>query len=357
MWIQDNRNGSGTAYLSWFKGMGRVGTTMSPIIEVKDLTKRFGSLEAVHGISFEVDQGEVFGLLGPNGAGKTTTLSMLSTILTISSGTAIVNGFDVEKQPSQVRRSIGIVFQEPSIDDRLTGRENLEMHADLYAVPGSEKRKRIDELLKLVELEDRADSLMRTYSGGMRRRLEIARGLIHHPKVLFLDEPTLGLDPQTREHIWDYIMKLSKRENITMMLTTHYMEEADKLCHRIAIIDYGKIIALDEPKQLKEGLEGDIITVKTEMVEELSAKLKETNFVKDMKKQKGELKLIVKDGDKIVPRVMEIAASSGIHVESMAIHEPTLEDVFMHYTGHEIRGEGGGEEYHGMAQIKRRGIK
>jgi ABC-2 type transport system ATP-binding protein len=336
--------------------MERVGAIMSPIIEVKGLTKRFGSLEAVHGISFEVEQGEVFGLLGPNGAGKTTTLSMLSTILTITSGTAIVNGFDVAKQPSQVRRSIGIVFQEPSIDDRLTGRENLEMHADLYAVPGSEKGKRIDELLKLVELEDRAGSLMRTYSGGMRRRLEIARGLIHHPKVLFLDEPTLGLDPQTREHIWDYIVKLSKRENITMMLTTHYMEEADKLCHRIAIIDYGKIIALDEPKQLKEGLEGDIITVKTEMVEELSAKLKETNFVKDMKKQKGELKLIVKDGDKIVPRVMEIAASSGIHVESMSIHEPTLEDVFMHYTGHEIRGEGG-EEYHGMAAIKRRSIR
>jgi ABC-2 type transport system ATP-binding protein len=329
---------------------------MSSIIEVKGLTKRFGSLEAVHGISFEVEQGEVFGLLGPNGAGKTTTLSMLSTILTITSGTAIVNGFDVAKQPSQVRRSIGIVFQEPSIDDRLTGRENLEMHADLYAVPGSEKGKRIDELLKLVELEDRADSFMRTYSGGMRRRLEIARGLIHHPKVLFLDEPTLGLDPQTREHIWDYIMKLSKRENITMMLTTHYMEEADKLCDRIAIIDYGKIIALDEPKQLKGDLEGDIITVKTEMVEELSRKLKETNLVKDMKKQKGELKLIVKDGDKIVPRVMEIAASSGIHVESISIHEPTLEDVFLHYTGREIRGEGS-EEYHGMAQIKRRSIK
>jgi ABC-2 type transport system ATP-binding protein len=336
--------------------MGRVGAIMSPIIEAKGLTKRFGSLEAVHGISFQVEQGEVFGLLGPNGAGKTTTLSMLSTILTITSGTAIVNGFDVTKQPSQVRRSIGIVFQEPSIDDRLTGRENLEMHADLYAVPGSEKGKRIDELLKLVELEDRAGSLMRTYSGGMRRRLEIARGLIHHPKVLFLDEPTLGLDPQTREHIWDYIVKLSKRENITMMLTTHYMEEADKLCDRIAIIDYGKIIALDEPKQLKGDLEGDIITVKTEKVEELSRKLKKTNFVKDTKKQKGELKLIVKDGDKIVPRVMEIAASSGIHVESISIHEPTLEDVFLHYTGREIRGEGG-EEYHGMAQIKRRSIK
>jgi ABC-2 type transport system ATP-binding protein len=333
-----------------------LGAIMNPIIEVKGLTKRFGSFEAVHSISFEVAQGEVFGLLGPNGAGKTTTLSMLSTIVEITSGTAIVNGFDVARHPSQVRRSIGIVFQEPSIDDRLTGRENLEMHANLYAVPGSEKGKRIEELLKLVELEDRADSLMRTYSGGMRRRLEIARGLIHHPKVLFLDEPTLGLDPQTREHIWDYIVKLSKRENITMMLTTHYMEEADKLCDRIAIIDYGKIIALDEPKRLKEGLEGAIITVKTEMVEELSRKLKKTNLVMEVKEQKGELKLIVKNGEKLVPRVMEIAARSGIHVESMSIHEPTLEDVFLHYTGREIRGEGG-EEYHGLTAIRRRAIR
>jgi ABC-2 type transport system ATP-binding protein len=329
---------------------------MDPIIEVKDLTKRFGSLVAVDALSFSVERGEVFGLLGPNGAGKTTTLSMLSTILKITSGTAIVNGFDVARQPSQVRRSIGIVFQEPSIDDRLTGRENLEMHANLYAVPASERGKRIDEVLKLVELEDRADSLMRTYSGGMRRRLEIARGLIHRPKVLFLDEPTLGLDPQTREHIWNYIMELSKRENITMVLTTHYMEEADKLCDRIAIVDYGKIIALDEPKQLKEGLEGDIITVKTEMVEGLSHKLKEMSSVKDLKEQKGELKIIVKDGEKFLPRVVEIAANSGIHIESMSIHEPTLEDVFMHYTGREIRA-GGGEEYHGVTAIRRRKIR
>jgi ABC-2 type transport system ATP-binding protein len=303
---------------------------MNQIIEVKDLTKRFGSLVAVDALSFMVERGEVFGLLGPNGAGKTTTLSMLSTILKITSGTAIVNGFDVAKQPSEVRRSIGIVFQEPSIDDRLTGRENLEMHANLYAVPGTEKEERIREVLKLVELEGRADSLMRTYSGGMRRRLEIARGLIHHPKVLFLDEPTLGLDPQTRDHIWNYIMELSKRENITMVLTTHYMEEADKLCDRIAIVDYGKIIALDEPKRLKEGLEGDIITVKTGMAEELSHKLKEMNSVKDMKEREAELKLIVKDGEKFIPRVVEIAANSGIHIESMSIHEPTLEDVFMH---------------------------
>jgi ABC-2 type transport system ATP-binding protein len=336
--------------------MENISEAMDPIIEVKDLTKRFGSLIAVDALSFMVERGEVFGLLGPNGAGKTTTLSMLSTILKITSGKAIVNGFDVAKQPSQVRRSIGIVFQEPSIDDRLTGRENLEMHANLYAVPGSEKTKRIEEVLKLVELEDRADSLMRTYSGGMRRRLEIARGLIHHPRVLFLDEPTLGLDPQTREHIWNYIMELSKRENITMVLTTHYMEEADKLCDRIAIVDYGKIIALDEPKQLKEGLEGDIITVKTGMVDELSHKLKEMNSVKDMKAQEGELKLVVKDGEKFIPRVVEIAANSGIHIESMSIHEPTLEDVFMHYTGREIRAEGG-EEYHGVTAIKRRKIR
>jgi ABC-2 type transport system ATP-binding protein len=329
---------------------------MDHIIEVKDLTKRFGGVVAVDGLSFMVERGEVFGLLGPNGAGKTTTLSMLSTILKVTSGTATVNGFDVVKQPSQVRRSIGIVFQEPSIDDRLTGRENLEMHANLYAVPGGEKEKRIEEVLKLVELEDRADSLMRTYSGGMRRRLEIARGLIHHPNVLFLDEPTLGLDPQTREHIWDYIMELSKRENITMVLTTHYMEEADKLCDRIAIVDYGKIIALDEPERLKEKLEGDVIMVKTEMTKELSEKVNGMKLVKEMKEQEGELKLIVKDGEKFIPRVVEIAASLGIHIESMSIHEPTLEDVFLHYTGREIRAEGG-EEYHGMTAIRRRQIR
>jgi ABC-2 type transport system ATP-binding protein len=174
--------------------------------------------------------------------------------------------------------------------------------------------------------------------------------------VLFLDEPTLGLDPQTREHIWNYIMELSKRENITMVLTTHYMEEADKLCDRIAIVDYGRIIALDEPRRLKGGLEGDIITVKTEMVKELSEKLNELNLVKEMQEQEGELKLTVKDGEKFIPRVVEIAASLGIHIESMSIHEPTLEDVFMHYTGREIRAEGG-EEYHGMTAIKRRKIR
>ena len=326
------------------------------MIEVKDLTRNFGTLVAVDKLTFAVQPGEVFGLLGPNGAGKTTTLNMLCTILKPTSGRAMINGVDVTHHPAQVRRMIGIVFQEPSIDDRLTGRENLEMHANLYGVPGAEQKKRIDEVLELVELKDKADLLMRTYSGGMRRRLEIARGLIHYPKVLFLDEPTIGLDPQTREHIWTYISALSKREKITMILTTHYMEEADKLCDRVAIIDYGKIIALDKPKRLKEGLEGDMVSVRAESVEALAEKLKQLNLVKDVKQSDGELKLVVKNGGAIMPRIVEVAATIGVRIESMSIREPTLEDVFLHFTGREIRGEGG-EEYHGLTAIRRRGIK
>jgi len=326
------------------------------VIEVKDLTKMFGDLVAVDRLSFTVEEGEVFGLLGPNGAGKTTTLSMLCTILKPSSGTGIVNGFDITRQPSEVRKSIGIVFQDPSIDDRLTGRENLEMHANLYDVPRTEAKKRIQEVLELVELEDRADFLMRTYSGGMRRRLEIARGLIHYPKVLFLDEPTIGLDPQTREHIWSYISKLSKREKITMILTTHYLEEADRLCQRVAIIDYGKVLTLDAPKRLKEQLEGDIISVKVGAATELSKKLKELELIKELREHDGELTLVAKNGSSLVPRIVEIAAGLGIHIESMSMREPTLEDVFLRYTGREIRAEEG--EGRGMAvAIRRRRIR
>jgi ABC-2 type transport system ATP-binding protein len=327
------------------------------MIEVKGLTRSFGAVLAVNELNFAVRPGEVFGLLGPNGAGKTTTLNMLSTMLKPTSGTATISGVDVTRDPAEVRRMIGIVFQEPSIDDRLTGKENLEMHANLYGVPRAEQKKRIDEVLDLVELKDKANFLMRTYSGGMRRRLEIARGLIHYPKVLFLDEPTIGLDPQTREHIWTYISALSKRESITIILTTHYMEEADKLCERVAIIDYGKIIALDTPNRLKEGLEGDMISVKVDSAEALASKLSQLNLVKDMKESHGELKLVVKNGGAMLPRIVEIASSLGIHIESMSIREPTLEDVFLHFTGREIRGEGGGEEYHGLAAIKRRGIR
>ena len=307
-------------------------------------------------LNITVEHNEVFGLLGPNGAGKTTTISMLCTILRPSSGTASVNGFDIVKQARQVRKSIGIVFQDPSVDDRLTGRENLYMHANLYGVPSSEQKTRIDKVLKLVELEDRADHILRTYSGGMRRRLEIARGLIHYPKVLFLDEPTLGLDPQTREHIWAYIKELRETQDITMVLTTHYMDEADKLSDRIAIMDYGKIVALNTPSELKETLEGDVITMKVKETEKLAAAL--TKNVKILKTSivGGTLEIAVRGGKALLPRIVETAAENNIFVESVSLREPNLEDVFLHYTGRAIRPESG-DELHGLSAIRRRAIK
>jgi len=243
---------------------------MKHVIETKQLTKAYGSMKAVDSLNITVDSGEIFGLLGPNGAGKTTTVSMLCTILKPTTGTATVNGYDIVKEANKVRKAIGIVFQDPSIDDRLTGRENLYMHANLYGVPASEQRERISRILKLVELEDRADDLLRTYSGGMRRRLELGRGLIHYPKVLFLDEPTVGLDPQTRDHIWRYIKELKQAHDITVVLTTHYMDEADRLSDRIAIMDHGKIVVLETPQKLKDTLEGDVIAIKANKIDALS---------------------------------------------------------------------------------------
>jgi ABC-2 type transport system ATP-binding protein len=325
-------------------------------IETSELTRRFDRLVAVDRLSISVERGEVFGLLGPNGAGKTTTISMLCTILKPTSGSARVNGFDIVKQDMQVRKSIGIVFQDPSIDDRLTGRENLYMHANLYGVPPGEQKSRIDRVLKLVELEDRADSILRTYSGGMRRRLEIARGLIHYPRVLFLDEPTIGLDPQTREHIWSYIEELRKAHDITMVLTTHYMEEADRLSDRIAIMDYGKIVASDTPSGLKETLEGDVITVKTKEANRLSSVLVGTAGVLKTIVVDDRLEVTVRGGKALLPRIVEAATENGVFVESVSLREPNLEDVFLHYTGRAIRPEGG-DELHGMAAIRRRSIR
>jgi ABC-2 type transport system ATP-binding protein len=325
-------------------------------IETSNLTRRFGGLVAVDRLNISVETGEVFGLLGPNGAGKTTTISMLCTILKPTSGGATVNGFDIAKQSSQVRKSIGIVFQDPSIDDRLTGRENLYMHANLYGVPPGEQKPRIDSVLKLVELENRADDLMRTYSGGMRRRLEIARGLIHHPKVLFLDEPTIGLDPQTREHIWSYIEEMKKTSDISMVLTTHYMDEADRLSDRIAIMDYGKVVASDTPAGLKETLEGDVITVKTKEAAKLSSIVAWTVGVLRVNVVGDGLELTVRGGRALLPRIVEAAAKNGIFIESVSLREPNLADVFLHYTGRAIRSESG-DELHGMAAIRRRRIK
>ena len=325
-------------------------------IETNELTRHFNGLVAVDRLSISVERGEVFGLLGPNGAGKTTTISMLCTILKPTSGRASVNGFDIVKQDTQVRKSIGIVFQDPSIDDRLTGRENLYMHANLYGVPPGEQKSRIDRVLKLVELEDRANDLLRTYSGGMRRRLEIARGLIHYPKVLFLDEPTIGLDPQTREHIWSYIEELRKAHDITMVLTTHYMEEADRLSDRIAIMDYGKIVASGTPSGLKETLEGDVITVKTKDADRLSSMLAGTAGILRANVVNDRLEVTVRGGRALLPRIVETATKSGVFVESLSLREPNLEDVFLHYTGRAIRPEGG-DELHGLAAIRRRRIK
>ena len=319
--------------------MGLINNLAKPAIETRDLTKKYGDLTAVDTLNVKIDYGEVFGLLGPNGAGKTTIISMLCTIINPSSGNAAVNGFNILKQPADVRRSIGIVFQDPSIDDRLTGRENLQLHACLYDMSAELTKKRIKEVLNLVGLEDRADSAMKTYSGGMRRRLELARGLLHQPKVLFLDEPTLGLDPQTREHLWTYIENLSRTTEITIILTTHYMEEADQLCRRIAIIDYGKIKVIGTPANLKTALKGDVIIITTTQPEKLSTRLTELKLSPHIDSSRDTIRLTVSNAEKLVPRLIKIATEIGIEVSSVSIHRPTLNDVFLHYTGRDIRAE------------------
>lgn len=329
---------------------------MPHAIETHQLTKAYNSIKAVDSLDITVESGEIFGLLGPNGAGKTTAISMLCTILKPTSGTATVNGFDIVREANKVRKSIGIVFQEPSVDDRLTGRENLFMHANLYGVPASEQKERINRILKLVELEDRADDLLRTYSGGMRRRLELGRGLIHYPKVLFLDEPTVGLDPQTRDHIWKYIKELKEAHDITVVLTTHYMDEADRLSDRIAIMDHGKIVVLDSPSKLKETLEGDVITVRANNIQTLSELVSKWLGLNQNQIVDGALEITVRNGKAVMPRIMELATQNNVYVESLLLRQPNLEDVFLHYTGKSIRQDSS-RELHGFAAIQRRAIK
>jgi ABC-2 type transport system ATP-binding protein len=324
-------------------------------IETFNLTKQFNGLKAVNNLNAQIEQGEIFGLLGPNGAGKTTLISMLCTILKPSSGTAKVNGFDIIKQKGKVRESIGIVFQDPSLDNRLTGRENLEMHAGLYAVPKTERKKRIDEVLELVALSDKAKDIVRNYSGGMKRRLEIARGLIHYPKVLFLDEPTLGLDPQTREHIWEYVKKLAEVEKITIIVTTHYMEEADTLCDRVAIMDYGEIKVLDKPENLKNSLEGDMVTIEVSD-SSIVNKIKNLDPVKKVHVIGNSIYITVKNGEKFAPTALDFAEKNGVVVNSISIRKPSLGDVFLHYTGREIREDTGNEKDHMKRVARMRGL-
>lgn len=388
----------------------------SPIIEVKNLTKVFNEIRAVDRINFNVEKGEILGFLGPNGAGKTTTLNMLATLLRPTSGTAKINGYDILKDSDSVRRSIGYVFQDPTLDNELTGRENLEFHGRVYGLKGEVRQQRIKEMLEIVQLKDRADSLVKTYSGGMKRRLEIARGLLHYPKVLFLDEPTLGLDPQTRRAIWEHIQRLNQEENITIILTTHYTEEADYLCDRIQIIDLGKIVALDTSDNLKARLKGDIVSLtfkNPEAIMKIRPLFDGKNWIRrvdvvvgennqasmahmmqmmrgmpsgagmngimpnissggvvPMTRNSGEkifgsmqhifagsmigeniqqdnnegfkrLNLLVDDGGHRIPEIVKLVDGAGVVLDSVELHKPTLDDVFLSFTGRNIRDEQG----------------
>jgi ABC-2 type transport system ATP-binding protein len=307
---------------------------MTNIIDVDTLTRKFGDLTAVDGISLTVGEREIFGFLGPNGAGKSTTIKILATLIKPTSGRATLAGYDVATEPNAVRQSIGLVFQDPSLDVRLTADENLKFHAMLYDVPGDVYRTRADSLLKMVDLVDRRTSQVMTYSGGMKRRLEIARGLLHHPKVLFLDEPTLGLDVQTRNAIWSHVKQLRNEVGTTVFMTTHYMDEAEN-CDRIAIIDHGKIQAIDTPAALKQQIGGDTIIVSGDaaLAGDLGAKYDLTPH-----EAAGQLHFQVVGGAAFVPRLM---ADFGGRITSVQIKQPSLEDVFLKLTGHAIRGEEG----------------
>jgi len=302
------------------------------VIEASNLVKRFGELEAVKGVSFSVKEGEIFGFLGPNGAGKTTTINILCTLLKPTDGQAKVNGHDVIRERSQVRQSIGLVFQEPTLDDYLTAEQNLRFHGYAYGIPKNVLEPRLKELLEMMELWDRRKGKINTYSGGMKRRLEIARGLLHHPRVLFLDEPTLGLDPQTRRRIWDYIHDLRKRENLAIFMTTHYMDEAEN-CDRIAIIDYGRTVALDTVEKLKDGIGGDVISVKTEDNEE-AVRLLEEQYKLKPGIENGIISFTVPHGEEFLPKFV---SGFPLRLFSIGLRRPTLEDVFLKLTGRNIR--------------------
>ncbi len=304
------------------------------IIHVEKLSKKFKDFTAVDGISFDVQKGEIFAFLGPNGAGKSTTINMLSTLLDPTSGTASINGFDITKSRNDVRKSIGLVFQDPSLDDRLTAEENLIFHARLYGVSSKDYAERLKEVLTLVDLWDRRKDIVRNFSGGMKRRLEIARGLIHYPAVLFLDEPTIGLDPQTRSHLWEYILKLKQEKQMTIFMTTHYMNEAE-YSDRIAIVDHGKLIALDTPANLKHNVGGDIITLQSKDHDALLAELQNLKDIK-LRNENGSVFIEVKDGEAFLPVLLNELKTPITRVE---LRKPTLDDVFISLTGRQIREE------------------
>jgi ABC-2 type transport system ATP-binding protein len=332
-------------------GRARTTALSDAAVRVSGLTKRYGEIEAVRGIDFAVAPGETFGFLGPNGAGKSTTIKILCTLATPTTGTATVAGHDVITERDAVRRNIGLVFQDTTLDTYLTGTQNLQFHADLYAVPRKAVAPRMRQVLEMVGLWDRRDSLVSTYSGGMQRRLEIARGLLHAPHVLFLDEPTVGLDPQTRSSIWEYIRDLKSREDITIFLTTHYMDEAEN-CDRIAIIDHGQIVAIDTPAALKASVGADRVQIRTADDQAAIAALAST-FGLSAGVHDGAVTFSVASGEEFVPRLF---TELSVPIQSVSVSRPSLDDVFMSYTGKTIRDAeaAGGDRMRAMANARRR---
>ena len=309
-------------------------------IETRSLSKIFGTVTAVDDISFAVENGEIFGFLGPNGAGKSTTMMILTTLLKPTSGQALVSGFDVSAQADKVRQNIGYVQQESTVDEYLTGRENLLLQARLNHIPKDQINNRIDDVLELIELTDKQNEPVVTYSGGMRKRLDIAGGLLHRPKVLFLDEPTVGLDIQTRRKIWEYIKKIHTEFEMTIFLTTHYMEEADQLCDRVGIIDHGKIQIIDSPKNMKNAMGNEVITLVVEggnPNESFLSELEKIETIKKINKDNDKLVLFASKGTEIIPKIFQISSTLNVKINSISLTSPTLDDVFLSYTGHEIR--------------------
>ena len=314
-------------------------------IEINSLTKSFGDFNAVDDITLKIESGEIFGFLGPNGAGKSTTMMILTTLLKPTSGNALVQGYDVQSQGKKVRENIGFVQQDISVDEYLTGRENLILQARISRIPKSEISSRIDEVLELVELTERQNQASITYSGGMRKRLDIASGLLHRPKVLFLDEPTVGLDIQTRRKIWEYIRKIHKEFGMTIFLSTHYMEEADKLCDRIGIIDHGKIQAIDKPSTMKNALGDDRISFTLvdgiDKRDSLIKKIEEIDFVKEIKLKEDEITVFSSQSTDVIPKIFQISNDMEMKINTISLTQPTLDDVFISYTGHNLRDDTG----------------
>ena len=332
-------------------------------IEVNSLTKKFGNFKAVDNISFQVEEGEIFGFLGPNGAGKSTTMMILTTLLKPTSGYALVGGHNVVSEAKKVRKKIGYVQQEISVDEFLTGRENLYLHARINQVPNNQISSRIDEIIELVELTEKQDKATLTYSGGMRKRLDIANGLLSRPSVLFLDEPTVGLDIQTRRKIWEYIRKIRQDFGMTIFISTHYMEEADNLCDRIGIIDVGKIQVIDKPKSMKSAIGNEIITFSLvdgkANQDALINQISKIEFVKEVKNKQDLIKVLSTKSNEVIPKIFQESMNLGINISSLSLKQPTLDDVFISYTGHELRDETENQKYSRRKEFnlnRRRGL-